>query len=49
VEIQTHNGAIAQREWSTERWTKQRALYAYSRAAVRFAEGLPAGVPPPPR
>jgi hypothetical protein len=45
VEMQTHNGAIAQKDWGTAEWMKQGAMYAYSRAAVRFAEGLPAGVP----
>jgi hypothetical protein len=48
-EIQTHNGVIAQREWSTEQWTKQGAMYAYSQAAVRFAEGCPAGRSPSPK
>jgi len=45
VEMQAHNGAIAQKDCSTAEWTKQGAMYAYSRAAVRLAEGFPAGVP----
>lgn len=38
VEMQTHNGAIAQKGWGTAEWTKQGAMYAYSQAAVRLAE-----------
>jgi hypothetical protein len=44
VEMQTHNGAIAPRDWTTEEWTKQGAMHPGCRAAVRFAEGLTAGV-----
>lgn len=43
VEMQQHNGAIAQNDWGTSEWTKQGALHAYSQAAVRFAEGVAPG------
>lgn len=45
VEMQTTNGAIAQRDWSAEEWTQQGAMHSRSQAAVRFPEGLSAGVP----
>jgi hypothetical protein len=32
--MQTHNGTIAQRGWSTEERTKQGAMYTYFQAAV---------------
>ncbi|HEX9225134.1 MAG TPA: hypothetical protein VF885_00585 [Arthrobacter sp.] len=41
VEMQTHNGAIPQRDWGTAEWTKQGALHAYSNAAVRLAAAFP--------
>jgi hypothetical protein len=41
VEMQSHNGALPQRDWGTDEWTKQGALHAYSKAAVRFAAALP--------
>ncbi|ACL42144.1 hypothetical protein Achl_4193 (plasmid) [Pseudarthrobacter chlorophenolicus A6] len=41
VEMQQHNGSIPQNDWGTQEWTKQGAMLAYSKAAVRFAEGLP--------
>lgn len=40
VEMQEHNGAIAQKDWGTAEWTKQGAMLAYSQAAVRFAGGV---------
>lgn len=40
VEMQDHNGAIAQKDWGTAEWTKQGAMLAYSKAAVRFAGGV---------
>jgi hypothetical protein len=40
VEMQDHNGAIPQKNWDTAEWTKQGAMYAYSKAAVRFAGGV---------
>lgn len=43
VEMQAHNGAIPQKDWGTPEWTKQGAMHAYSKAAVRFGEGLPPG------
>jgi hypothetical protein len=43
VEMQTHNGAIAQKDWGTAEWTKQGAQLAYAKAAVRFAGALPQG------
>lgn len=41
VEMQERNGAIAQKDWDAAEWTKQGVILAYSRAAIRFAEGLP--------
>jgi len=43
VEMQAHNGAIAQKDWGTAEWTKQGAMFAYSLAAVRFAGGAGPG------
>lgn len=43
VEMQTHNGAIPQKDWGTAEWTKQGAMLAYSKAAVRFADGVDTG------
>lgn len=40
VEMQGHNGAIPQKDWGTAEWTKQGAMHAYSKAAVRFAGGV---------
>ena len=42
VEMQAHNGAIPQRDWGAAEWTKQGALYAYTKAAVALAGHLPA-------
>lgn len=39
VEMQQHNGAIPQNDWSTEEWTKQGAMHAYCQAAVPLADG----------
>jgi lipid-binding SYLF domain-containing protein len=39
VEMQKDLGAKAQNDWGTAEWTKQGAMYAYSQAAVRFANG----------
>lgn len=43
VEMQAHNGAIPQKDWGTAEWTRQGAMLAYSKAAVRFADGVAPG------
>lgn len=43
IEMQEHLGSIPQKDWETAEWTKQGAMYAYSKAAVRFANGARSG------
>lgn len=43
ITMQEHLGSIPQNDWETAEWTKQGAMYAYSKAAVRFANGARTG------
>ena len=43
VELQGHLGSIPQKDWETAEWTKQGAMFAYSKAAVHFANGARPG------